>query len=218
MTIDTEGNAAYSPIVDSEGDRDYVPNPAKFALDPDGLVSLPEMESFRGVMNKAKHMVVATATMAPGAGDSVRGYNLLIMLKRSLGTYTVGDLSGTGYTHALASASRHDDWDGWYRFNAITHASNYTWFPGSYLNCYGDTGQFASGTMSIAPDGTISLAGLPSFHGTLSISRDITVATVDDGGGGYGLIITIARPAADFDLDGDVDFTDFAVFANRWLE
>lgn len=218
MTMDTEGNATYSPIVDSEGNRDYVPNPAKFALSPDGLVSLPGIESFRGVMNQAKDMIVTTATMAPGQSDGVRGYNLLIMLKRSLGIYTVGDLSGTGYTHALVSASRYDDWDGWYRFKAITHAGNYTWFPGSYLNCHGDTHQLASGTMSITPDGTVTFPDTPSYHGTLSISRDVTVATMGDSGGGYGLIITVGRPAADFDLDGDVDFADFAVFANSWSE
>lgn len=221
MTMDSGGNATFSPVTDSEGNKDYTPYPAEFSITEDGLVTSPMPKAevpFNGVMNHGKDMIVAVATMTPGHEDSVRGYNLIVMLKRPLVIYTVGDLSGTGYIHAIVSASRYDDWDGWYRFKAITHAGNYTWFPGSYLNCYGDTGQIMSGTMSITPDGNVTFPDAPSYHGTLSISRDVTVATMDYSSGGYGLTITVGRPAADFDLDGDVDFADFAVFANSWLE
>jgi hypothetical protein len=58
-----------------------------------------------------------------------------VFIRVSITSHTVKSNSGTGYTHALASAPRHGDWDGWYRFEAIRHAGNYRWFPGSYLNC-----------------------------------------------------------------------------------
>jgi hypothetical protein len=217
VTMDADGNALYSAVVDSQGNTDYVPSPVTFDISEDGLVSLPGMTSYRGVMNLRKDMMVAVATMAPGQSDGVRGYNLLIMVKQTPGAYAIGDLIGTWHIHALVSGSS-DDWQGWYYFSGFAHGTTFSWIANSYVNCQSDTVPAWSGTVDITSDGIVTYPHLSRSHGILSIGRDFSVGTMDDGGGGYGLFVSVGRPALDLDLDGDVDFADFAVFANRWLK
>lgn len=216
VTINESGQAIYSAVTDSQGQNDYVPNPAEFSVDPNGIVAHLGARSFHGAVNQARDMIVATGTMAPGRDTSVRGYNLLIMVKQAPGAYAIGDLIGTWHIHGLVSGS-YSDWRGWYYFSGFAHGTTFSWIANSYVNCKGDTVPAWSGEVNITSDGIVTYPHLSRSHGILSIGRDFSVGTVDDGGGGYGLLISVGRPALDLDLDGDIDFADFAVFANRWL-
>jgi len=220
MTIDQKGNANHSAITDSEGQTDYIPHVAGINITADGIVTVRGMDSYHGAINQSKDVVVAVATMAPGRISSVRGYNLIVSIKQVPGAYTTGDLAGTWYAHGLVSGS-YDDWTGWYYLTWLVDSQGKgNIVTGSYLNSHGETEQPSSGTMSITSDGIIRMSQLPSYHGIINLAKDMCVCTMDDGGGGYGLVIIVGRPAFDefdFDVDGDVDFVDFANFASHWL-
>jgi hypothetical protein len=53
----------------------------------------------------------------------------------------------------------------------------------------GDSSLPSPGTFSISSGGTVSLAGIASFHATMSQDKNLFVGTMDDGGGGYNLFI-----------------------------
>ncbi|MHC4489058.1 MAG: YybH family protein [Planctomycetota bacterium] len=194
MTMDSAGNATFSPVTDSEGNNDYTPYPAEFSITEDGLVTSPMPKAeipFNGVMNHGKDMIVAVATMVPGHSDSVRGYNLIVMQKENLGTFTTIDLSGTWYWHGLASG---DDtaWKGWfYCMTTVDCIGSFSVVPGSYLNSSGETDIAHSGTMSITSDGIITILAKPDAHGIMNIDKDMIVTIMNDGGGGYDLMIFV---------------------------
>jgi len=224
MTADKLGNARFSTIADSQGNKHHTVRPCQFSVAANGVVSLYDPEGelpfFHGATNPAKDTVVAVATMAPGSIEDIRGYNLLIGEKQVPGAYSTSDLTGTWYMHGLVSSSTYSDWTGWYHctFAVDSHGKG-SIVPGSYLNSHGETEQAATSLMSMTSDGIITMPSPAGFHGIMSIGKDMSVATMYDGGGGYGLSISIRRRGDkfDFDADGDVDFVDFADFASHWL-
>ena len=203
ITIDEDGNANFSNVTDSEGNKDYTPYPDKFSITEDGLVTMPlAAVPFYGVMNQGKDMMVSVATMAPGSIHGVRGYNLMVALKTG-GTFTESDLQGTWYWHGLASG---DDtaWKGWfYCTTTVDSSGNYNFVPGSHLNSSGETDITQSGTISITSDGIVTIPGKPDAHGKMNIGKDMIVMTMDDGGGGYDLTIFVKAGAADIEAIKD---------------
>ena len=142
--------------------------------------------TFHGVMSNNKDIIVCTGT---GGDDS---YQLRVFVKMG-GTFTTSDLCGTSYIHGLVSG---DDtaWQGWYHVTSLADSSgNFNWVAGSYLNSSGDTDQTFSGTMSITTDGVVGMVDRTDFHGVMSIGKDMVVGTLNDGGGGYDLVIALKR-------------------------
>jgi len=226
-TMDERGNMSFdSPFVDSEGDVE-IPRPGKFRMTEGGIV-VPDsshMAPYHGAMSQSKDMMVGVATVFVGyieeADSDIPGDILYVWEKQVPGSYTMRDLAGTWYVHGLVSGSSYNDWTGWY------HS---TWFvdgqgkgdtvAGSYLNSHGETSQSASGAMSITSDGIITMSNAPTFHGIMSPGKDMWVGTMDDGGGGYGLVIAVGHDPVDefdFNADGRVNFIDLAIFASHWL-
>jgi len=181
---------------------------------PDGVITIAGKPDAHGNMNISKDLFVMT--MNDGGG----GYSLLVAVKAG-GTFTSRDLSGTWYAYGLVSGSSYDDHIVWYHVTTeVDRRGNGQFVPGSYLDCRGDTDNTWTGTMRLAGDGVVTIPGMPTFHGAASLGKDIWVGTADDGGGGYDLMISVGRPGGDefdSDMDGDVDFIDFADFANHWL-
>jgi len=211
MTADKFGNAQFSTIVDSEGNKHYTVRPSQFSVAANGVVSLydpqGELPFFHGAMNPAKDTIVAVATMAPGSIEDIRGFNLLIGEKQVPGAYGTSDLTGTWYGYGLVSGSTYNQWTGWYHFTSVVDSQGKSSIvPGSYLNSHGETEQAGTSLMSMTSDGIITMPSPVGFHGILGIGKDISVATMYDGGGGYGLSISVGRRGDRFDFDGDVDF------------
>jgi hypothetical protein len=225
MTIDKSGNAIFdSPIIDSEGIKE-IPYPLKISITQGGIINEfdPEDQPLHGAMNQSKDMVVLVDTVIVTSIDDVDipGDALFVVVKQVPGAYNILDLASTWYVHGLVSGSSYDDWIGWYHFTQlIDRHGNSNFVAGSFLNSSGETDQTWSGTISITSDGIITVSNLPTYHGIINLGKDMCVCTMDDGGGGYGLVISVGRPAFDefdFDMDGDVDFVDFANFASHWL-
>jgi hypothetical protein len=97
LEFDADGNAsATSTIHDSLGNTDYSPTLQGFAFDRFGHLTYEGIDSFQGTMSIDKDLIVTTVTLAPGAYEDVRGYNLHVYTRAGSG-FTTADLAGTWY-------------------------------------------------------------------------------------------------------------------------
>jgi len=148
--------------------------------------------TFHGVMSKNKGMVVSTGTGGDGS------YQLHLFVK-SGGTFTTSDLSGTWCWHGLTLGD-YSAWQGWFHTTTVVDSSgNFNFVPGSYLNSSGETDITQSGTMSITSDGIVTIPGKPDAQGKMSTDKDMIVMTMDDGGGGYDLTISVKAGVPDIE-------------------
>lgn len=144
--------------------------------------------TFHGVMCKNKGMMVSTGTGGDGS------YQLHIFVKTG-GTFSISDLSGTWHWHGLATGDN-AAWKGWFYGTTIVDSNGgFSMVPGSYLNSSGETDATLSGTMSVTNDGIVTILDTTNTHGTMNIDKDMIVMTMDDGGGGYNLIIIVKANA-----------------------
>ena len=177
--IDSSGNVTWASITRSDGNSS-LPSSDTLSITSSGIVSGAGSASFQGVMSQDKSMIVAT--LDDGGG----GYDLIIYQK-SGGSFTTSDLQGTWNIHLLTSG---DDpqWIGWaYGTTNIDSSGNVTW--ASITRSDGNSSLPSSDTLSITSSGIVSGAGSASFQGVMSQDKSMIVATLDDGGGGYDLII-----------------------------
>lgn len=188
FTFDVTGTATSATVItDSLGNSSYTPVGVTLSLGPDGTFSLPSPIPGSGFMNGNKDMIVSTSTMAPGAADAVSGYNLMIGIKAG-GSFTTADLAGDWIGHLL-TAGDSPQYTGWAYFETTIDASgNGVWTEATRSN--GDsTLPSGLGAFSLSTDGILSVVGMPSIHGVMTQDKRTFVFTMDDGGGGYNLMI-----------------------------
>ena len=179
-SIDSSGNATTSSITRSDGNS-TLPGTQTISISSSGIVSCAGAPSFHGVMSQDKNTIIVT--MNDGGG-----YNLIIYQK-SAGSYTTTDLQGTWNFHLLTSGDS-PDWLGWaHGVSSIDSSGNATWL--SITRSNGDSTLPAAGTLSISSGGIVSVTGVPSpvFDGFMSQDKNTIIATTNDGGGGYNLIV-----------------------------
>jgi len=225
VTIDSNGNAVFdSPFVSSGGEGE-IPRPLKFSMGKGAIVTEQyDPAPFHGALNQSKDMMVSVATVIVGYNENVHvdipGDILFVWEKYVPGSYTMRDLAGTWYVHGLTSSSSYNDWIGWGHFTLLVdNQGQGNMVTGSYLNNLGETDHTWSGSMTITSDGIVTGIGA-SCHGIMNLGKDMWVGTMNDGGGGYGLVFAVGRSPLDefdFNADGRVDFLDLAIFASHWL-
>jgi len=207
ITFDINGRATWSPIVGSDGNQDFVPEPVTWAIDGYGAVSVPRVPPFHGVMNQKRDRIVAVATMAPGSPVSLRGDNLIIMQKQSGVAFATSDLAGTWSMHAVGTGDPPAR-QGWMHGDMIIDANGiFLEVPGCSRDSTGYSPGTGNGAMSLTSGGVIGIEGWPSMHGTLSESKDLAVYTHTgpDHPNDYGLSVSQRRSDAPFvkrDLSG----------------
>ena len=188
FTADSTGTVtSASTITDSLGNSSYTPSIGAFNIFTSGIVTNPSAASYRGVMNKNKDMIVATATMAPGASTAVNGYNLQISLK-SGGTFSPSDLTGTWNFHQLWSGDGANV-NGWVYGTVVVDANGNATVTcgGSSFGC----GSSLSTVLTIAATGVVSQTGNPDFHAVMSQDKSMLVGKTSSNSGvnGYDLLI-----------------------------
>lgn len=183
---DTGTATSASPITDSLGNSSYTPSGVTLSLGSDGTFSFPNPIPGSGFMNRNKNMTVSVVTMAPGAADAVKGYNLQIGIKAG-GSFTTADLAGDWVGHGLTSGDE-PQYTGWGHGKMTIDASgNVTWTEVTRSN--GDSTLPPAAAFSLSSEGILSITGMPSVHGVMTQDKRTLVFTMDDGGGGYGLSI-----------------------------
>jgi len=181
MNIDSSGNFTTTSYLNSSGETTGVGS-GTINITSDGIVTISDQLSSHGIMNLEKNMIALT--MDDGGG----GYDLAVGLKGG-GTFTTNDLEGTWYMHGLVSGDA-SQWTGWYYATMnIDSSGNFT--TTSYLNSSGETTGVGSGTINITSDGIVTISDQLSSHGIMNLGKDMIVLTMDDGGGGYDLIVGV---------------------------
>ncbi len=200
VTFDVNGRATSSSIVDSEGSRDFVPEPVTWAVDSDGIVSVARVPSLHGVMNRERDRIVAVATMAPGSPVSLRGDNLIIMQKQSGAAFESGDLAGTWAECVVETGV----WQGWMCGDTtIDLKGAMVDVPGSSRDSSGDSPGLGGVTMSLTSGGMLGVEGYPLNHGTLSDNKDVSVCTYTMEDAAHGLCVNQRRSGLPF-VKGDL--------------
>jgi len=204
VMFDASANPTFTPIVDSRGNADYVPQGGPWAVNEAGGVSIPDKPEieYHGVLSRTKDLIVAVATMSPGRYGDVRGYNLQILQKQPGTPCNTNDLAGNWSMHGLVSGNG-SAWRGWYRLEGQTDsAGNRTQIPGWYVNSSGQANDSAgTGPMTVSSDGTLRLPGVPGAHGALSPNKALAVLTQTGhihGRGGFDLCVGQKRSGVTF--------------------
>jgi len=181
-SIDASGNLTWTAVTRSNGDS-TLPGASTLAISASGIVTIAGQPSFHGVMSSDKSLIVAT--MNDGGG----GYNLMVLQKNGSGTFATGDLQGAWNIHMLTSAQT-PSWLGWlYGSQSIDASGNITWT--SVTRSDGYSALPSSSTYSISTAGVLTIGTQPSFNGNMSSSKSLILATMNDGGGGYNLIVCV---------------------------
>jgi hypothetical protein len=202
LAFDSSGNgSATSTVHDSLGNAYYNSTLGRYAINGAGAVTSERIDSFHGVMNAGKDLLMAVATMAPGDWDDVRGYNLQIFTKAGA-TFTTSNLAGTWRLHGLISgdAPQFTSW----MHGTVTASANGS-FSYSIYDVEGPSPETGSAVASLTSDGVFTVPGDPSAHGVMSNDKSLVVFTMNDGGGGHSLCIMQKRSTATFsanDLPG----------------
>ncbi|MHC5039109.1 MAG: hypothetical protein ACYTHM_17510 [Planctomycetota bacterium] len=179
--IDANGDVTFQSIMDSDGGSSP-PTGLTVSMDAAGVVSLLGDSSYHGQMSLDKDLIVVT--MNDGGG----GYSLNVSA-RTGGSFAMSDLAGTWAYYALAEGGA-SGWRGWYRGTSqIDSAGNVTIL--SCLNSDGGTTSPGSATVLLSADGTVTMVGNPTYHGTMSMDKNSIFVTMDDGGGGYTLSLSV---------------------------
>ena len=182
ITIDSQGNVSVQ-YKDSNGETGNESNVAVLTISKKGIVTISSETSFHGVMSLDKNFVAITETWE--GGDP---YNLMILVKSS-DSFTQSDLEGTWYGHSLASGS---GWQGW-EYSTISIdgqgvvSASFTDSDGS-----SDSG---SVTLSIAGNGIISVNGVSTSHGAMSLDKNIAVFTETGDTNEYHLMVIVKEEA-----------------------
>jgi len=206
ISFDANGSGTWSPIIDSVGNHDYVPEPVVWTVDADGVVSMRGLP-FHGVMNQKRDRIVAVVTLAPDpeGRDFVQGDSLIIMQKQSGVVFATSDLAGT-WSQGSVQVGDAPVWQGWMHGDVTIDAGGAMLdVPGCSRDSSGYSPGLGGATIVIAGEGTLGIKGWPLMHGTLSESEDLAVFTHTIENAAYGLSVSQRRSDTAFvrgDLSG----------------
>jgi len=179
-TSDASGMVSLANDWDPNGNRGAQPNVGTFSVDGSGTVTIDTFPGFKGFLSADKKTVVGTSTEIKGTST----YYGLMIIQISGQTYVAGDLVGTARSHMLAIGNANF----WAHYTSTGAAGGGMTFS-SYVDSSGGTTAPSAVTASITSSGTVTVAGNPSFHGTMSYDKKFTVFTNTADVGVYSLSI-----------------------------
>ncbi len=134
-----------------------------------------------GFVNTSTGVAVPTNNPLNASGVSSGGENTSVPSSLSGSVFLTSDLQGTWNIHLLTSGDS-PQWTGWgYGPASIDGSGNVTWT--SITRSDGDSSLPSPTTLSITSGGIVSGSGV------MSQDKNMIVFTMDDGGGGYNLMI-----------------------------
>lgn len=179
-TSDASGMVSLANDWDPNGNRGAQPNVGTFSVDGSGTVTIDTLTGFKGFLSADKKTVVGTSTEIKGTST----YYGLMIIQISGQTYVAGDLVGTARSHILAIGNANF----WAHYTTTAANGGGVTFS-SWLDSSGGTTAPSAETASITSSGTVTVAGNPSFHGTMSYDKKFTVFTNTDDVGVYSMSV-----------------------------
>ena len=175
-TMTSTGSSSFD-VHNSSGDNETGSGGAH--LTSDGILTMDGLTNSHGLMSVDKKTVVFTST------DGGGGFSLYLMQKQSGVSFSSLDLVGRWSLRMLTSGDA-PQWTGW--VYGDMEVGTLGVFCSSMVKSDGSTGT-GNGTISIDADGVVTFAGQASSHGVMSDDKEIVVLTMNDGGGGYDLLV-----------------------------
>lgn len=183
LTIDSQGNVTPSNIQSSTGSTTGSFSP--MTIQPSGVLYNPNpQDSTRAVMSSNKSIIV-------GTGGSTGSERLFVMTKAGSG-FIQNDLAGSWKLQTLLGSSNWSDWER----QDVTITSNGLLSITNKISGSGDTDSNVSGlSVSISNGGVVSMpsGGPNNFYCTMSIDKNLMVATWTNDGGSVGFGIFVKR-------------------------
>ncbi|MDP2760256.1 MAG: hypothetical protein Q8O64_07600 [Sideroxyarcus sp.] len=167
----------------------YVPGSGTTqSISADGIVTDSAVPTFHGIMSASKDLVVTTKTAGNG-----KDVTLSVFQKRNPAvTFTMADLAGTWSRHAIragrtftnittgAIISTTNKWE--HGVETWDASGNFTEVSGAWSEAGAYVLSSGSGQL-ISASGIITDPAAPTFHGIMSASKDLVVATKTAGNG-----------------------------------
>jgi hypothetical protein len=146
-------------------------------------------------------------------------YTLVLDQKTVSGTsYSTADLQGTWQTHCLVAGG---NWMGWiHAVSVIDNTGNCT--SSTLVKSDGTSGNSSGGTSIVSSSGVITINGVTSYNGFLSVDKTLMASNMTDGGGGGNLSIAqkvvVGTTYSKADLKGTWQLHDILVGSENWTE
>jgi hypothetical protein len=154
---------------------------------------------YEGIASRNRNLAAFTMDETDG------GKSLGVVLKAGGTNFSTANLKGAWYAHGLVSGDT-ADWKGWFHIKwKFDNAGNSTCLE--FRNSEGNSSckNHSHSGWAVASNGTVTLAGQKSLNGLLNLDKNFGVATMNDGGGGYSLVLltkTTTIPFSSADLKG----------------
>lgn len=163
-TVTVAPDGSFSATGTESGGGAVDPVNGVFGLSPGGILTTSLSPTHRSVLDAGKSVLAGTDTWADGTTELGVG-------TRMAGTYTLSDLVGTWEVNSLASGPGAPWWE---RARATVTPDGGFRATTSYADGGVDS---VSGTLTISPDGVVSIVGLPTIRGALDAGRTVLVMT-----------------------------------------
>lgn len=167
-TIDNDCTGTQLSFLDSNGNSSPG-NPVTYSLNSNGILTRSDNSSFSGMVMRNNQMIVITRTA--GSGST---YRMAIGLK-SGGSFTQSDLAGVHNVHMLQSGGAPLWANGIVTIDGLGNATS-TWTQSD-----GSAGPGVPSTQTVSSSGVITDSLNSTWHGRLSATKDIMVATATMG-------------------------------------
>jgi hypothetical protein len=175
--MDSTGKSTIASYVDPDGTH-IGQSEYYLSIDSEGIVTRSGNSTFKGIMTPDKSAIFVVATLEPEFGTI---YSLGV-LQITGQTFSQQDLAGTyGFYDLFVSQSD----AGWLHGKVSIDSSGL----GSFTDLIDDYGPRAPFTASItlAQDGTVTIPGNPTLHGTFSRTGNLIATTHTNSLGGFEL-------------------------------
>lgn len=193
-TLDASGSGNYQAVLPNGGeDQGEITG---LDLSKDGIITTEQRASLHGILSQDKNIFAYTGTYSI---DGTPAYALNIHVKTG-GSFSQSDLEGTWYGHSLTSGSL----EGWEHSTLEINENG----DATYSAVNSGGGEYEdTANLQIKEDGSITRTNSDSFHGTMTLDKNIFVATETAGENEYMLHIFVK---------GGGDFDNFDWAGSRW--
>jgi len=221
-TISNSGFWIYGTIVNSNGSSSahlILPNGTMDttfisvgATMTDGVLTTASDPAAHTFISSDKSLMVGTTKRS----DS---YTLIFDQKTVSGTsYSTADLQGTWQTHCLVAGG---NWIGWiHAVSVIDNSGNCT--SSTLVKSDGNSGTSSGGTSIVSSSGVITMNGVATYNGFLSVDKTLMTSnmTTDGGGGMLSIVqkVVVGTTYSIADLKGTWQLHDILVGSENWTE